>query len=80
MIESNREAQTQRVRAKYCQGRVELSGPVTWPEGTPLEVTPLLSGSPRGSWLALAPLDVGQFREPTPDDDLLTEMLDDSRD
>jgi hypothetical protein len=33
----------------------------------------------RSSWLALPPLDVGRFQEVTGDDDLLGEMLDDSR-
>lgn len=31
------------------------------------------------NWLSLPPLDVGEFRECGPDDDLLGEMLDDSR-
>ena len=70
----------QRVTATFRQGRVELTEPVDWPEGTRVEVTPIPGGQPRGSWLSLPPLNVGQFRELTPNDDVLAEMLDDSRD
>lgn len=66
--------------ATFRSGRLELTSPVDWPDGIEVEVRPL-TDSPTGrqSWLSLPPLDVGQFREPTRDDDLLAEMLDDSR-
>lgn len=65
--------------AVYRNGQLELTSPVDWPEGTPVEVKPV-DVSPRGSsWLTLPPLDVGPFKEVTSDDDLLGEMLDDSR-
>lgn len=51
---------------------------VGWPDGTPVEVTPIVPRQERPSWLSLAPLDVGRFRE-LADDDLHEEMLDDSR-
>lgn len=65
--------------AKFLNGRVELTSPVDWPDGTQVEVRPVNAGLPqRHSWLSLPPLNVGQFQEPTSDDDLLAEMLDDS--
>lgn len=66
--------------ATFRDGRLELTSQVDWPDGTPVEVTPVTSSHPQQqSWLSLPPLDVGEFREPTNDDDLLGEMLDDSR-
>jgi len=65
--------------ATFRNGRLELNSVVDWPEGTQLEVRPLTSPLQRESWLSLPPLDVGQFQELRPDDDLLEEMLDDSR-
>ena len=65
--------------ATFRNGRLELTSAVNWPDGTQVEVTPLTSPQQRHSWLSLPPLDVGQFRKPTSDDDLLGEMLDDSR-
>lgn len=66
--------------AIFQNGRLELNSQVDWPEGTQVEVRPLVSSPPmRQSWLSLPPLNVGQFREPASDDDLLEEMLDDSR-
>ncbi|HUG70892.1 MAG TPA: antitoxin family protein [Pirellulaceae bacterium] len=65
--------------AIYRNGRLELTSPVDWPEGTPVEVKPVRSRRQRPSWLSLPPLDVGCFQELTGDDDLLGEMLDDSR-
>ncbi|MBC8874725.1 MAG: hypothetical protein H8E44_35255 [Planctomycetes bacterium] len=65
--------------ATFRNGRLELTAAVDWPDGTQVEVTPLTSPQQRQSWLSLPPLDVGQFRELTSDDDLLGEMLDDSR-
>ena len=65
--------------ATFRNGRLELTSAVNWPDGTQVEVTPLTSPTQRQSWLSLPPLDVGQFRELTSDDDLLGEMLDDSR-
>ncbi len=64
------------VPAVFRNGRIELAVPVNWPEGTPLEVTPLANPRPRTDLLSLLPLDVGEFRELTADDDLLGEMLD----
>ena len=65
--------------ATFRNGRLELTSQVNWPDGTQVEVRPVASCPPqRQSWLSLPPLDVGQFREPTSDDDLLAEMLDDS--
>lgn len=63
--------------AIFRNGRLELTSPVDWPEGISVEVKPV--SSPRPSWRSLPPLDVGSFREVTGDDDLLEEMLDDSR-
>ncbi|HUG68891.1 MAG TPA: hypothetical protein VMM76_14175 [Pirellulaceae bacterium] len=65
--------------AIYRNGRLELTSPVDWPEGTPVEVKPAQSPRQQPSWLSLPPLDVGRFRELTRDDDLLGAMLDDSR-
>lgn len=66
--------------ATFRDGRVELTSQVDWLDGIEVEVRPLRDGPPQGrSWLSLAPLDVGTFQEPTRDDDLLAEMLDDSR-
>lgn len=65
--------------ATFRNGRLELTSPVDWPDGVKVEVRPLTeSATQRQSWLSLPPLDIGEFREPTPDDDLLAEMLDDS--
>ena len=33
------------VLATYRSGKIELSGPVGWPDGTQLEVVPILSGA-----------------------------------
>lgn len=66
--------------AIYRNGRLELTSSVDWPEGTPVEVKPVAFPEQRPSWLLLPPLDVGRFQEVTADDDLLGEMLDDSRD
>ncbi len=68
----------QSVTATFHNGRLELAEPVDWPDGTQVEVTPL-SNFKRVDWLSLPPLDVGEFRELTAEDDLLGEMLDDSR-
>jgi len=66
--------------ATFRDGRLELTTPVDWPDGIQVEVRPLEdSPAQRPSWLSLPPLDVGAFREPTGDEDLLAEMLDDSR-
>jgi hypothetical protein len=65
--------------AVYRNGQLELTSPVDWPEGTPVEVKPVSVPQQRSSWLSLPPLDVGNFQELTDDDDLLGEMLDDSR-
>ncbi len=67
------------VTAVYRGGQLELSERVDWPDGTQVEVTPIESRPPRLSWLSLPPLDVGEFREPSAEDDLLAEMLDDPR-
>jgi hypothetical protein len=67
------------VTATFRNGRVELSQPVDWPEGTQVRVTPLGAAGERVSWLSLPPLDVGKFRELSAEDDLLAEMLDESR-
>lgn len=68
----------QTANAVFRAGRLELTGPVDWPDGTKVEVIPV-SQPQRPSWLALPPLDVGRFVELTGEDDLLAEMLDDSR-
>ena len=70
----------QRATAIIRHGRVELTQPVDWPDGTPVEVVLLQPAETRVSWFSLLPLDVGRFREGTSEDDLLAEMLDDSRD
>lgn len=67
------------VTAVFRNGRIELAVPVDWLEGTQVEVTPLGSVPGRARWLSLPPLDVGEFRELNAEDDLLGEMLDDSR-
>jgi hypothetical protein len=67
------------VTAVFRNGQIELVGPVDWPDGTRVEVTPVQSPPSRSGWPWLPPLDVGEFREFTADDDLLGEMLDDSR-
>ncbi len=67
------------VTAVYRNGRIELAQPVDWPDGTQVEVTPINKPTPRVDWLSLPPLNVGEFRELTSEDDLLGEMLDDSR-
>ncbi len=68
------------VTAVFHNGRIELAQPVDWPDGTQVEVTPINNPQPQTDWPWLPPLDVGEFREFTADDDLLGEMLDDSRD
>jgi len=68
------------VTAIFRNGHIELVEPVDWPDGTRVEVTPVQSPPSRTGWPWLPPLDVGKFREFTADDDLLGEMLDDSRD
>jgi hypothetical protein len=66
------------VTAIFHNGRVELAQPVDWPDGTQVEVKRIAQPQPRVDWLSLPPLDVGEFRELTSEDDLLGEMLDDS--
>jgi hypothetical protein len=68
------------VTAVFHNGRLELAQSVDWPDGTRVEVTPVESPPLRTGWPWLPPLEVGKFRELTADDDLLGEMLDDSRD
>ena len=65
--------------AVFRNGQIELVEPVDWPDGTRVEMTPIDSFQPQNDWPWLPPLDVGEFRELTADDDLLGEMLDDSR-
>ncbi len=67
------------VTAVYRGGRLELAEPVDWPDGTEVDVTPIAGRQRHVSWLSLPPLDVGEFREVRAEDDLLAEMLDDSR-
>ena len=67
------------ITAVFHNGRIELAQPVDWPDGTQVEVTPINNVTARTDWLSLPPLDVGEFRELTSEDDLLGEMLDDSR-
>lgn len=69
-----------RATAIIRHGRVELTEPVNWPEGTSVEVVVLEPAKPLDSWLSLPPLNVGRLREVTADDDLLEEMLNDPRD
>ncbi len=64
--------------AIYRNGRLELTAPVDWPEGTAVEVKPVHLPRQRASWISLPPLDVGRFQEVKRDDDLLGEMLHDS--
>lgn len=68
------------VTAIYRNGRLELTSPVDWPDGTPVEVKPVHISGQRPSWRSLQPVDVGRFQETSRDDDPLGEMLDDSRD
>jgi hypothetical protein len=68
------------ITAVFRNGQIELAEPVDWPDGTRVEVTPINNPQPRIHLLSLPPLDVGEFRELSADDDLLGEMLDDSRD
>ena len=72
--------QVQSATATFRNGRLELTSPVDWPDGTQVQVIPLVTGQLRPSWLSLPPLDVGRFRELAGEDDLLGEMLDDPRD
>lgn len=65
--------------ATFRNGRLELAEPVNWPDGTRVQVTPVAGCQQRVNWLSLPPLDVGEFRELTAEDDLLAEMLDDPR-
>ncbi len=65
--------------ATWHNGRLELAEPVDWPEGTRVQVTPVADTPQRVDWLSLPPLDVGEFRDLSADDDLLAELLDDSR-
>lgn len=67
------------VTAVFRNGRIELAEAVDWPDGTRVEVTPVGSVPPRTSWLSLPPLDVGEFRGLSAEDDVLGEMLDDAR-
>ena len=67
------------VTATFRNGRIEFAEPIDWPDGTQVEVTPFSSPQQRVSWLLLPPLDVGDFRELSVEDDLLGEMLDDAR-
>ncbi len=67
------------ITATFRNGRLELAEAVDWPDGTEVEVTPITAGQRRVNWLSLLPLDVGEFHELTAEDDLLGEMLDDSR-
>ncbi len=66
------------VTATFRNGRLELAAPVDWPDGTQVQVTPL-TNLEHVDWLSLSPLDVGEFRGLTAEDDLLGEMLDGSR-
>jgi hypothetical protein len=65
--------------ATLRNGRIELAEPVNWPEGTRVQVTPFADTRQRVDWLSLPPLDVGEFHELSVQDDVLAEMLDDSR-
>lgn len=67
------------VTATFRNGRLELAEPVDWADGIQVRVTPFDSARERVSWLSLPPLDVGEFRELSAEDDLLGEMLDDPR-
>ena len=64
-----------KVKGVYQNGRIELLEPVDWPDGTRVEVTLIATDTSRVVWPSLPPLDVGAFREFTPDDDILGEML-----
>ena len=73
--------------ATFREGRLELSGPVDWPEGTLVSVTPLPVANEsiappaekRAGWLSLPPFDLGEMRPFSSADDLLEEMLGNSR-
>jgi len=65
--------------AVFRDGRIELAEPVAWPNGTRVRVIRLGDVPQRVDWLSLPPLQVGDFRELSADDDLLAEMLDDAR-
>jgi len=65
--------------AVFRDGRIELAEPVAWPNGTRVRVTRLGDVTQRVDWLSLPPLQVGDFRELSAEDDLLAEMLDDAR-
>jgi len=65
--------------ALFQNGELKLTSPVDWPDGTPVEVRPVMHPERGNSWLSLPPLDVGRFEESAGRDDLLGEMLDDSR-
>ena len=65
------------VKAVFRKGRLELTEPVDWPEGAQVNVTLLCETRQRVDWLSLPPLDVGQFRELSAEDDLLAELLND---
>ncbi len=68
------------VTAVFHNGRLELAQSVDWLDGTQVEVTPVQS-PPSASRLAVAAATGGgKVCELTADDDLLGEMLDDSRD
>jgi hypothetical protein len=68
------------VTAIFRNGQIELIEPVDWADGTRVEVTPVDMPQPRVPLHSLPPLDAGEFRELTAEDDLLGEMLDDSGD
>ena len=43
-------------------GRIELAQPASnWPDGTQVEVTPIIKPTTRVDWLSLPPLNVGDF-------------------
>jgi hypothetical protein len=68
------------VTAVFRNGQIELAEPVNWPDGTRVEVTPVDMPQPRMALHLLPPLDTGEFRDLTAEDDLLREMLDDPGD
>ena len=67
------------IKAIVRNGRIEVADPIDLPDGTELTIA-VPGSSVRADWFSLPPLDVGNFRELAPGDDLLAEMLDDSRD
>ncbi len=67
------------VTAVFHNGQIQLSQSVDWPDGTRVEVKPIDYPQQQAVWPWLPPFDVGSFRELTSEDDLLGEMLDDSR-